>query len=95
MPEFHTEAPQATVSEGLAQGPYMAARVEVEPMTIRTKGVDSTKAPPRPYWIPVGDQELFCCKALIRKKYWKIKKHWESNNLANHSVSWIYFGSLK
>ena len=26
MPEFHAEAPQATVSEGLAQGPYVAAR---------------------------------------------------------------------
>ena len=47
MPEFHAEAPQATVSEGLAQGPYVAARVGVEPMTLRMKGVDSTKAPPR------------------------------------------------
>ena len=26
MPEFHAEAPQAAASEGLAQGPYMAAR---------------------------------------------------------------------
>ena len=26
----------------------MAARAGVEPMTLRTKGVDSTKAPPRP-----------------------------------------------
>ena|SRR6218665_2499615 len=26
VPEFHAEAPQATVSEGLAQGPYVAAR---------------------------------------------------------------------
>ena len=26
MPEFHAEAPQAIVSEGLAQGPYMAAK---------------------------------------------------------------------
>jgi len=25
--EFHAEAPQATASEGLAQGAYMAARV--------------------------------------------------------------------
>jgi len=24
VPEFHAEAPQATVSEGLAQGPYVA-----------------------------------------------------------------------
>ena len=45
MPEFHAEAPQETVSEGLAQDPYVAARAGVEPMTLRTKGVDSTKAP--------------------------------------------------
>ena len=25
--KFHAEAPQATASEGLAQGPYVAARV--------------------------------------------------------------------
>src|SRR6218665_2101710 len=47
-PEFHAKAPQTTVSEGLAQGLYVAARAGVQPMTIRTKGVDSTKAPPRP-----------------------------------------------
>ena len=37
------------MSEGLAQGPYMAARVGVEPMTLRTKGVDSTNAPHMPH----------------------------------------------
>jgi len=42
MPEFHAEAPQATVSERFAQGPYVAARARVKPMTLRTKGVDST-----------------------------------------------------
>ena len=46
VPEFHTEAPQAAVSEGLAQGPYVAARVGVELITLRTKGVDSTNATP-------------------------------------------------
>jgi len=44
--EFHTEAPQATVSEGLAQGPYVVARVGVELMTLQTKGVDSTSNEP-------------------------------------------------
>ena len=39
---------QATASKGLAQGPYMAARAGVEPMTLRLKAVDSTKAPPCP-----------------------------------------------
>ena len=46
--EFHAEAPHATLSEGLAQGSCVAAREGVEPMTLRTKGVDSTKEPPRP-----------------------------------------------
>ena len=48
VPEFHSEAPQETVSKGLAQNPYMAARAGVEPMTLRTKGVDSTNAPHAP-----------------------------------------------
>ena|SRR6218665_3831695 len=46
--EFNAEAPHGTVSERLAQGPYVAARVGVEPMTFRTKGVDSTNAPHTP-----------------------------------------------
>jgi len=45
--EFHAEAPQATVSEGLAQGPYVAARAGFKPVTLRMKGVESTNAPPR------------------------------------------------
>ena len=35
--------------QGLAQGPYMAARTGVEPMTLRAKGVDSTNAPHMPH----------------------------------------------
>ena len=47
--EFHAEAPQAIVSEILAQGSYVAAaRVGFEPATLRTKGIESTNAPPRP-----------------------------------------------
>jgi len=46
VPEFHAEAPQATVSEGLTQDPYMAARAGVEPMILRTKSVDSSNARP-------------------------------------------------
>jgi len=45
--EFHTEAPQATVSEGLAQGPNVAARSGFEPTSLWTKGDESTNAPPR------------------------------------------------
>ena len=49
MPEFHAEGPQATVSEGLYQDPYVAAKAGIEPMTLRTKGVDSTSALPTPH----------------------------------------------
>ena len=48
VPEFHAEAPQAVESEGLAEGPYVAARPGVEPTTPRTIGVDSTNELPRP-----------------------------------------------
>ena len=33
--EFHAEALQATVSEGLAQGLFLAARAGFEPTTLR------------------------------------------------------------
>src|SRR6218665_1374956 len=48
LPEFHAKAPQAIASEGLDQGPYVATIAEFEPATLRTKGVESTSAPPRP-----------------------------------------------
>ena len=38
-----------TVSEGLAQCPYVAARAGLEPTTLRSKGSDSTNAPPHPH----------------------------------------------
>jgi len=40
VPEFHAKVPKATASEGLAQGPYVAARAGVKTMTLRTKGYD-------------------------------------------------------
>jgi len=39
---------QATVSERLAQGPYMATRVGFEPATLQTHGTKATTEPPRP-----------------------------------------------
>ena len=45
MLEFHAEAPQATASEGFAQGPYVADRAGVEPTTLSTKGAESTNEP--------------------------------------------------
>jgi len=45
--ECHTDAPQATASEGLAQGPYMVARAVFEPMILQTKSDESTDEPPQ------------------------------------------------
>jgi len=45
--EFHAKAPQAIVSEGLAQGPFMTARAGFKPATLRTKGAESTNEPLR------------------------------------------------
>jgi len=56
VPEFHVEAPQATVSELLA--PYIAARAGVEPMTLRTKGVNSNNVPHTPHNIPNISKKL-------------------------------------
>ena len=46
--EFDAEAPQATANEGLAQGPYVAAKTGLKPTTFQTKGVQSTNEPPCP-----------------------------------------------
>jgi len=40
--EFHAEVPQATASEGLAKGPYVASRTGFEPTILQTKGGEST-----------------------------------------------------
>src|SRR6218665_2313979 len=44
--EFDAEAPQATASEGLAQGPYVAAKTGLKHTTFQTKGVQSNNEPP-------------------------------------------------
>ena len=46
--DFAPEAPQATASEGLAKGPYVAVRAGFEPATLRTKFAESTNEPPDP-----------------------------------------------
>ena len=50
MSEFRAEEPQQILnaSEGLAQGPYVAARAGFEPTTFQMKGSESTSEPPRP-----------------------------------------------
>jgi len=66
-------AQQATVSEGLAQGPYMAARVEFEPTTLRSNGIDSTNVLPHPMTNQTGSG--FHClltwsRELERWRWW-------------------------
>ena len=46
--ESHAEASQESVSEGLAQGPYVAARAGFEPTTLLTKGNECTNELPCP-----------------------------------------------
>ena len=53
---FHAEGQQATASEGLAQGPYMATTEGFEPAILRTKGVESTNEQPRPTRISLSDK---------------------------------------
>src|SRR6218665_2731474 len=45
---LHAKELQASASEGLAQALYVAARAGFEPMTLRSKGIDTTNAPPCP-----------------------------------------------
>src|SRR6218665_1805310 len=52
---LHAEALQATASDGLVQGPYVAARVRFEPATLRSKIIDSTNAPPHPTMLLKGN----------------------------------------
>ena len=60
VPEFHAEAPQATASKGLIQGPYVADRAGLEPATLQTKGVESTNGPPRPIALHVLLHVMWC-----------------------------------
>ena len=65
MSEFHAEAPQATASEGLSQGPYVAARAGFEPMTLWTKGDKCTNEPPRPKSVSEGSVLEGICSQVI------------------------------
>src|SRR6218665_295299 len=64
---LHAETLQATASEGLAQGLYMAARAGFEPATFRSTGIDSTNAPPRPLLlsVPLSVPPCFCLSLLL------------------------------
>ena len=63
--EFHVEALQAIASEGLAQGPYMAARAGFKTTTLRTKGDESTNEPPCLYLC--NKHEAFHSSSLVSR----------------------------
>jgi len=46
--EVSCQSTQETVSKGLAQCPYVAARTRVKPATLRLRVIYLTIAPPRP-----------------------------------------------
>src|SRR6218665_1187844 len=48
--KFTCQSTIATVSEGLAQSPYVVAKVGFEPTTLRSKGINSTNVPPCPQY---------------------------------------------
>jgi len=64
VPLFHAEAPHATASEGLTQGPYLAARAGFKSTTLRAKGVESTNAPPHPM--------ILCMYMCVCVSQWQI-----------------------
>ena len=74
--EFRVEVPQAIVSEGLAQGPYVAVRAEFEPTTLWSKGIDSTNAPLHPtiqqvnHWTLITYPQYWCSESYGSKVVW-------------------------
>ena len=54
--EFRAKAPQATTSEGLAQGLYVAARVGFEPTTFERCGIYRWVI--MPHWLLVSSELL-------------------------------------
>jgi len=72
--EFHAEALKATMSEGLAQGAYLALRVEFEPSTQRKQRRQTyhrNKTPHNSYSISVTQFQLlnFSYSVSVTKLY--------------------------
>ena len=83
--EFHAETLEATASEGFSKGPQVPARAGFELATNRSKGIDSTNAPPRilpPLTLLQPDRNL------PRTILWTIQLIWRSasNNLVPYAL---------
>ena len=70
--EFHTLGQQATASEGLAQGHYVAARAEFEPTTLRTKGDESNQWATMPQ---TSDPHFLISKFLTMAEFLSFIQH--------------------
>jgi len=55
---LHAEAQHATVSEGLTQGRYVAARAGFKPATLWSKGIDSNMRHHAPLYGPCNHNLL-------------------------------------
>src|SRR6218665_2407750 len=60
---------QATAGKGLAQGPYVTARVGVKPTTLRLRLIASTNAPPCPTHHSCVLRSLDVCVGYIDPQY--------------------------
>ena len=70
---LHAEALQTTVSEGLAQGPYMVARAGFDLSTLRSIGVVSANAPPCP---SMNLSEASQCERSQEKGRFEVSERW-------------------
>jgi len=65
--EFHVKAPQATASEGLAQGPYVVATAGLQPATLWTKGAKSANS--SSFHCSTTYQLILVCSALASSSH--------------------------
>ena len=63
--EYCVGATQATASEGLAQGPYVAARAGFEAVTLWTKVAESTNEPAHPTSVLRASYKLCMMRQML------------------------------
>ena len=79
---------QATASEGLAQGPYMVARVGFKPTTRWTKGEESTNELPCP-------QHPFCHSIILCSILFEWFHLRSGDSFTASSFNWLQRGSCE
>ena len=87
------------MSDGLAQGPYVAARAGVEPTTLRLKAIDSTNAPSRPTQCIMYTQRIhnivyLCIEAIYIDKMLKaLSRNSKSRRHNNNLIVFVHLRS--